>query len=407
MLLTDIKIQKAKPKDKPYKLKDGDGLFIVIHPNGGKYWRFRYFFAGKEKMLALGTYPEISLVDAREKRLAARKLVAAGTDPSAKKKEDKRIAIFQTNNTFKAIAADWHGRNKTQWTPEHAERLWRRLELYAFPDIGNLPIGSIKTPDLILLLRKQEKRKILDTAHRLAQVLNVVFRYAVHCGIIDQNPASDLRGVVAPHKAKNFPTINAKELPQFFEKLEAVDATAQNKIAIRLLLLTFLRPGELRQSLWTDIDFENEQWCIPAERMKMRKPHMVSLASQSIALLKELKELTGYSNYLFPSQQRQKHPYMSENTINHVLNRMGYKGKLVGHGFRSLASTTLNETRYFDKDVIEAQLSHRDEDKIRGTYNHAEYPEQRRKMMQWWADYLDGAETEQPKVIEGRFGNNR
>jgi integrase len=338
-------------------------------------------------------------LDAREKRLTARKLVAGGVDPGAKKKEEKRLAVFNADNTFKAIAEDWHGRNKSKWTPDHAERLWRRLELYAFPDIGSQSIASIKTPDLIVLLRKQEKRGTLDTTQRLAQVLNVVFRYAVHCGVIAQNPASDLRGVVAPHKATNFPTINAKELPKFFEKLEVVDATAQNKIAIRLLMLTFLRPGELRQSLWTDIDFKAKQWCIPAERMKMRKPHMVPLASQSISLLRKLNELTGYSQYMFPSQQRQKHPYMSENTINHVLNRMGYKGKLVGHGFRALASTTLNEKSHFGKDIIEAQLSHMDEDKIRGTYNRAEYTEQRKKMMQWWADYLDGVQEEDDKVI--------
>ena len=268
------------------------------------------------------------------------------------------------------------------------------LRLYAFTDIGNRPIASITTPrSYSALLRKQEKRGTLDTTHRLAQVLNVVFRYAVHCGLIDQNPASDLRGVVAPHKATNFPTIKAEALPKFFEKLNAVDTNAQNKIAIRLLMLTFLRPGELRQSKWTDIDFKAKQWCIPAERMKMRKPHMVPLASQSIALLHHLKDLTGYGAYLFPSQHRRKHPCMSENTINDVLNRMGYKGTLVGHGFRALASTTLNERSAFGKDVIEAQLSHMDEDKIRGTYNRAEYAEQRRKMMQWWADYLTACET--------------
>ena len=404
MLLTTIKIEKAKPKDKPYKLRDGDGLFVLIHPNGGKYWRLRYSFARKEKEVALGTYPEVSLSDARDKRLAARKLVAGGLDPGAKKKEEKRLEVFNADNTFKAVAEDWHGRNKSKWTPDHAERLWRRLELYAFADLDSQPIASIKTPNLIALLRKVEKRGTLETAHRLAQTLNVVFRYAVHCGLIDQNPASDLRGVVAPHKATNFPTINAKELPEFFEKLDAVGTNPQNKIATRLLMLTFLRPGELQKSLWTDIDFESKQWRIPAERMKMRKPHMVPLARQAITLLQQLKEITGHSVYVFPSQQRQKNPYMSENTINQMLKRMGYKDKLVAHGFRALASTTLNEMSHFGKDIIEAQLSHMDEDKIRGTYNRAEYAEQRIKMMQWWADYIDAAASGNDKVVIGQFG---
>ena len=211
MLLSNVKVQNAKPQAKPYKLKDGDGLFLLVHPNGGKYWRLRYSFAGKEKLLALGTYPQISLLDAREKRNNARKLVANGTDPSFKKKEDKRLAAFAANNTFEAVAKDWHETNKSKWTPEHAERLWRRLELYIFKDLGKLPISSIRTPDLIPVLRKQENAGTLDTARRVAQVLNVVFRYAVHCGLIDQNPASDLRGVVTPHKATSFPLRSGKE----------------------------------------------------------------------------------------------------------------------------------------------------------------------------------------------------
>jgi integrase len=348
MLLSDPAVRNAKPRAKIYRLKDGDGLFLQVEPNDGKYWRLRYFFAGKEKMLALGKYPEISLSDARDKRLAARKLIANGVDPGAKKKEDKRLAVFAAGNTFEAVAKDWHDTNKSKWTPDHAERLWRRLELYAFPEIGDRPISSIKTPDLIPVLRKQEKLELLDTTRRLAQVLNTVFRFAVHCGLIDQNPASDLRGVVTPHKATNFPTIQADELPAFFEKLNGTEALDQVKIAIKLLMHTFLRPGELRKSKWADIDFKDKKWTIPAERMKMRRPHMAPLADQALVLLRELKKLTGGGAYLFPSYHRRKHPWMSENTINLVLKRMGYKGKLVGHGFRSLASTTLNEKSNFD-----------------------------------------------------------
>jgi len=406
MALTDLKIRNAKSRATAYKLSDGEGLYLLVKPTGSKLWQMKYRFIGKEKTLSIGQYPHVSITEARQKRFDAKKLLVDGTDPSGKKQEDKRLAVYHTANTFKAIAEDWHSRNKSKWTPDHSERLWRRLELYAFSDIGNRPIASIKTPELISLLRKQEKRGTLDTTHRLAQVLNVVFRYAVHCGLIDQNPANDLRGVVAPHKATNFPTINAKELPQFFEKLDAVNANAQNKIAIRLLMLTFLRPGELRKSMWTDIDFEKKQWRIPAERMKMRKPHMVALAKQVLGLLKDLKKLTGQGVYLFPSLHRRKHPYMSENTINQVLRHMGYKDKLVGHGFRALASTTLNEISNYSKDAIEVQLSHMDEDKIRGTYNRAEYAEERAKMMQWWADYVENAaSTGGSKVISLKQGN--
>lgn len=391
MPLTDLKIRNSKPKPAAYKLSDGEGLYLLVKPTDSKLWQLKYRYLGKEKTLSIGQYPHVSIAEAREKRFAAKKLLIEGIDPSAKKQEEKRLAVYQSTNTFKAIAEDWHGRNKSKWTPEHAERLWRRLELYSFNELGNRPIATIKTPELITLLRKLEKREKLDTAHRLAQVLNVVFRYAVHCGLIEQNPASDLRGVVVPHQATNFPTIKAEELPKFFEKLKAVDANVQNKLAVTLLMLTFLRPGELRQSVWTDIDFEKKQWCIPAERMKMRRPHVVPLSKQAIRHLKQLKELTGHGNYLFPSQHRRKHPFMSENTINHVLNRMGYKDKLVGHGFRALASTTLNERSDFGKDAIEVQLSHMDDDKIRGTYNRAEYSEERGKMMQWWGDYLHKA----------------
>jgi len=400
MPLTDLQIRNAKPKAAPYKLSDGGGLYLLVKPIGSKLWLLKYRYSGKEKSLSIGQYPHISIAEAREKRFHAKKLLIDGTDPSAKKQEDKRLKAYNANNTFRAIAEDWHSRNKAQWSPNHAERLWRRLELYAFKDLGNRPITEIRTPELIPVLRKQEKLGTLDTARRLAQVLNVVFRYAVHCGLIDQNPASDLRGVVKPHKATSFPTIKSTELPEFFEKLDVVSAIEQNKIAVKLLMLTFLRPGELQRSKWTDIDFKEKQWVIPAERMKMRRPHMVPLSEQAITLLQKLKKLTGDGEYMFPSHHRRKHPFMSENTINHVLNRMGYKGKLVGHGFRSLASTTLNEESDFDKDVIEVQLSHMDEDRIRGIYNRAEYTDERRKMMQWWADYV------LPSMV-GHNGDNR
>ncbi len=392
MFLSDASVRNAKPKAKSHRLRDGDGLFLQIEPTGAKYWRLRYFFGGKEKMLAIGTYPEISLSDARDRRLAARKLLANGIDPTEKKKADKRASFFDAQNSFRAVALDWHTTNKKKWTADHAERLWRRLELHAMPQLGERAITSIKTPDLIPLLRKLEKQGTPETAGRLAQVLNVIFRYAVHSGIVEQNPAADLKGVVAPVEKTHFAAIHPSGLPAFLAKLEEVETTLQNKLATKLLLLTFLRPGELRNSLWADIDWDGKLWSIPAERMKKRRPHIVPLSNQSLELLAQLHKISGSSHYMFPSQQRRKHAVMSENTINMVIKKMGYKNKQVAHGFRAIASTVLNESARFRPDVIEAQLAHIEENNSRKPYNRGEYLEERKTMMQWWADTLDQAQ---------------
>lgn len=390
-MLTDLAIRNAKPKLKPYKLSDGGGLYVLVKPSGSKLWQMKYRYLGKEKTFSIGQYPHVTISEAREKRFDAKRLLQNGVDISAHKQEEKRLSALKARNTFKAVAEDWHTTKKSSWTPDHAQRLWRRLELYAFPELANRPISDIKTPELITLLRKLEKRDKLETNYRLAQTFNVIFRFAVHSGLIEQNPASDLRGVLTPYQTTNFPTIKAEELPTFFVALHKVETSLQNKIAVMLLMLTFLRPGELRKSEWLDIDFEEQIWVIPAERMKMRRPHTVPLSTQALSLLQQLKELTGHGDFLFPSQQRRKNPYMSENTINHVLKRMGYKDKLVGHGFRALASTTLNEQSDFGKDAIEVQLSHKDADKIRGAYNRAEYMAERKAMMQWWGNFLESA----------------
>ena len=354
-------------------------------------------------MLALGKYPEVSLHDARERRLAARKLLSNGIDPTEKKKEDKRLTALDAQNSFRAVAQDWHNTNKSKWTPEHAERLWRRLELYVFPDIGDRPITAIKTFDLVPLLRKQEKLGILDTARRVAQAMTVVFRYAVHSGMIEQNPAADLRGILTPHTATHFAAIKPSELPELLSKLETTATSPQNRIAVKLLLSTFLRPGELRHGKWEEIDWENKLWTIPAERMKKRREHVVPLSKQALALLKALKVFTGNGDYLFPSHHRRRHPVMSENTINKILQNMGYGGKQVGHGFRAIASTALNESALFRPDVIEAQLAHVETNNSRKPYNRAEYLEERQKMMQWWADYLAACEAGNlPKTKSGK-----
>jgi integrase len=395
MMLTNTAIKNAKPKEKPYKLTDGDGLYLLIKPNGGKYWRFKYMYLGKEKLLALGTYSEISLQDARDKRLASRKLLANGADPSSTRKEEKRQAIYNSENTFQVVAKEWFDTNKSKWTPDHAERLWRRLDLHMMPEIGDRPIADIKSLNLLDAIRKVEKRGTTETSHRLLQTCGIIFRYAVLTGRIQYNPVQDLKGALVPHKAENHPTIQAKELPDFFKQLEAVETTYLNKLAIRLLMLSFVRQGELRQAKWEDIDPKAKEWRLPAHTTKMKDLHIVPLAKQTIQLLAELKKITGESELLFPSQQRRRHAMMSENTINHVLRKMGYKDKLVGHGFRALASTTLNEMG-FPPDVIERQLAHAERNKVRAAYNRAEYLPQRREMMQHWADYIDKASKSNP-----------
>jgi len=390
VLLNDKKIRNAPAQDKPYRMKDGDGLFLQVDPKGGKNWGQRNSFAGKEKMLAFGTYPEVSLHDAREKRLAARKLLANGIDPGAKKKEDKRLAEFKAESTFEAVAKEWFDTNKPKWAPDHAERLWRRLQLHMISAIGDRPFADITSLELLNVLRKVERRGTTETAHRLLQTAGVIFRYAVLTSRTKYNPTVDLKGALAPHRAENHPTILAKELPDFFKQLSAVDTSRQNKLAIWILMLSFVRQGELRQAKWEDIDFNAQEWHLPAHTMKMREAHVVPLARQAVKLLQELKTLTGEGELLFPSQQRRRHAMMSENTINHVLHKMGYKDKLVGHGFRALASTTLNE-KGFRPDVIERQLAHIEHNKVRAAYNRAEYLPERKKMMQWWADYLEKA----------------
>lgn len=403
MPLTDTAVRNAKPKEKMYRLKDGDGLFLQVSPQGGRYWRLRYFFLGKEKTLALGTYPEVSLGDARNKRHEARKLIANDIDPGAKKKEDRHQAILKAENTFRAMAEEWHEKNQAKWTEEHAAKILRRLELHIFPMFANRAITEIKPTELLEALRKIEQRGTTEISHRVLQTCTAVFRYAIVTGRAEYNPAADLKGALKAHKASHYPALQTKDIPEFLKRLNAVDTSSLNKLAIRLLLLTFVRQGELRQAQWKDVDFDGAEWRLPPETTKMRDEHIVPLSKQSLETLREIHEISGNSPYLFPSQNRQKNPIMSENTIGGILKKkMGYKGEMVGHGFRALASTTLNE-KGFSADIIERQLAHAERNKVRAAYNRAQYLPERRKMMQWWADYLDHAATNE-KVIVGKFG---
>jgi integrase len=399
MLLSTLAVKNAKPKDKPFKISDGQGLYLLVKPNGGKYWRYKYSHLGKEKLLALGTFPEISLLEARDKRAEARKLLAEGKDPSSKRQHDKRVAMFMAENTFGGVAREWFETNQNQWTKSHAQRLWRRIEANFLPTLGSRPIGEISSLELLSALRDIEKRGATELSHRLLQCATRIFSYAILTERMKANPAFNLKGALKPHVAENFPTIQAKELPRFFDKLAQVETSPLNKYAIRLLMLTFVRQGEMRQACWDDIDWTQKRWVLPAHTTKMRDEHIVPLAAQTITLLREIQSFTGGRGLLFPTQQRRKHGMMSENTVNHVLHKMGYKGVLVGHGFRALASTTLNEMGY-SPDVIERQLAHAERNKIRAAYNRAEYLPERQIMMQKWADFLDEIRaTEDGKVV--------
>lgn len=410
-------IKKAKNQNKSIRLNDGNGLFLLVSPEDSHCWRFRYFFNGKEKLMGFGVYPEITLAKARDKRDEARKSIANGISPIEEKKEKRRVAVFRAANTFEAVAKEWFETNKSKWSPEHATRLWRRIEIHLIPDLGKRPIAEISTLELLTTIRKAEKQRIIkvsghknkrggtEVSHRVLQSASQIFNYAIVTERMAVNPAFPLRDghVLKPHKAKHYPRIPAKEIPVFLKRLEEANTSDQNKLAIRLMLLTFIRTGELRKSTWTDVDFKAKEWRIPSHIVKMRHEHIVPLSAQALKLFGELHAMTGHRDLLFPPQQQRKHRHMSENTINMVIKRMGYKGKMVGHGFRGLASTTLNEMGY-RPDAIERQLAHAEPNQIRAAYNDAQYLPERKKMMQDWADVIDKLVANKGNLVIGKFG---
>jgi integrase len=387
MSLSDAKARNAKPRSKPYKIADGEGLFLVVTPAGGKYWRLKYFIAGKEKLLALGVYPEITLADARERRAQARKVLALGHDPAEAKKEAKRLAILKSDNAFKVIGLEWYEKRKHEWAPSTARAVLSRLERHIFPTLGPRPITDIAPPEVLAVLRVIEEKGLLETARRMMQVCAKIFMYAIATGRADRNPVPDLRGALKTPIIKHRSFLKASDLPEYLEKLDAYDGELLTKLALRLLLLTFVRTTELRGAEWPEFDWDKAEWRIPAERMKMKTQHIVPLSSQSIAVLQELKSVSGKHRYVFRNQHNPE-TYMSENTMLYALYRMGYQSRATGHGFRSTASTILNDNS-FQGDVIERQLAHDERDAVRAAYNHAQYLPERRRMMQWWADYLD------------------
>ena len=390
MPLSDVKIRNSKPTEKQIKLFDNNGLFLLVTPAGGKLWRFKYRYDGKEKLLALGLYPEISLADARIRRDEARQQLAHGIDPSAVRKAQKEAATSEVE-TFEVIAREWHTKFKPTWVPSHAEKLLTRLERDVFPYLGTRPIKEIKAPELLTVLRRIESRGALETAHRIRIICGQIFRYAVATGRSERDPSADLKGALPPVKTINRAAIvEPKKVGELLRAIDGYQGGFVVQCALKFAPLVFVRPGELRHAEWSEINFENAEWNIPPGKMKMKEPHLVPLSKQALAILEELKKLTGASRYVFPSGRSFTRP-MSDNAILAALRRMGYdKDTMSGHGFRAMARTILDEVLQVRPDFIEHQLAHSVRDPNGRAYNRTAHLAERRKMMQLWADYLDG-----------------
>ena len=383
-------INATCPDDKRHaRYPDGQGLYLEVLPNGGKYWRLKYRFAGKEKRLALGVFPAVSLAKARKERTAAREQLDKGIDPSAAKQDRKLAQRLAIGTEFEAVARAWFSHWSGPRSERHSTYVLRRLEADVFPAIGHKPIGDVTAPQLLAMAKKIESRGALDIAKRALQTCGQVFRYAVAHGIIERNPAAEVKpsDALKPRKKQNYARLDARELPELLRKIEGYDGTPYTRFALKLMALTFVRTSELIAAPWTEFDLEAAEWRIPTERMKMRTPHIVPLSAQAVEVLKSLHELRGGSGLLFPGERDHEKP-MSNNTLLFALYRMGYRGRMTGHGFRGIASTVLHE-QGFRHDVIELQLAHGERDDVSAAYNHATYLPQRRKLMQAWADHLD------------------
>jgi len=391
--LSDMKIQKIKAQDKPITLFDGGGLFLLITPSGGKLWRFKYRFNGKEKKIAFGAYPTISLLDARHKRDEAKRQLANGIDPAEVRQAQKQANIQETE-TFEVVAREWHNKFKANWTEGHAETIRHRLERDVYPWIGKRPISEIKAPELLKVLQRVEERGTLETAHRIRTICGQVFRYALATGRAERDPASDLRGALPQTQERHRAAITEpKKVGDLLRAIDCYQGSFVVKCALQFLPLVFVRPGELRHAEWSEIDFDNAEWNIPAGKMKMREAHLVPLSNQAIAILQELQKLTGASLYCFPSGRSFDRP-MSDNALVAALRRMGFeKSEMTAHGFRAMARTLLDEVLQVRVDFIEHQLAHAVRDPNGRAYNRTAHLVERKKMMQQWSDYLDGLKT--------------
>ncbi len=397
MALTDTKIRTAKTTGKRYKLYAERGLYLEVTPTGSKRWRFKYRYDNKEKLLSLGLYPDVSLSKARLRRDEARELLADGINPSDHRKNEISKKAELNKHTFEAVAREWYEKkHRTKVSENHAKRTLIRLEQDIFPWLGNRPISEIEAPELLEALRKVENRGAIETAHRIKQTCGQVFRYAISIGKAKHDIAADLKESLATYRPKHFATItDPKEIGELLRLIDCYSGSFIVRCALQLAPLVFVRPGELRHAEWSEIDLDAAKWVIPAEKMKMKRMHIVPLSTQATAILKEIQPLTGHARYVFHSERTNTRP-MSENTINAALRRLGYsKEQMTGHGFRGMASTRLNE-RGFNVDWIELQLAHSEGNSVRSAYNYANHLPDRIKMMQWYSDYLyrlrDGAE---------------
>lgn len=390
MKLTEVKCKNAKPEKKTRKISDGLGMYLEVTPNGGKYWRLKYRHLGKEKRLALGVYPEVSLKEAREKRYEARELIKANKDPSYIKKQQKAQALGEAANTFEVIAREWHAHNKPDWKPEHAETLLKRLEKDVFPAIGDAPIKQL-TPKMLLDMAKGiQERGANELAKRVIQMSRHIFQYAIITGRADKNIAEDLKGLIKPKPKTHFASLDLKELPAFLKVLYSNEARLMplTHMAVKFMMLTFVRTNEMIKAEWDEIDFEERIWTIPAHRMKMKKEHLVPLSDQAIDILQRIRSLHDNKLYVFPSRQNSR-AHMSNNTILMALRRMGYAGRMTGHGFRSLAMTIAMEKLGYRFEVPDRQLAHSKRGDVNKAYDRAMFIDERTDMMQALADYID------------------
>ena len=391
MKLNARQVDAAKPREKAYKLADGAGLYLEVVPSGSRYWRMKYRFNGKEKRMAFGVYPAVSLAQARALRDEAKKKLAEGIDPSFAKKEEKLVRDVQLNNTFQSVALEWHGTKASRWSEGYASDIIEAFNKDIFPYIGQQPVNEIKPLVLLNVLRRMESRGATEKAKKVRQRCSEVFRYAIVTGRAEYNPAADLTSAMSGHESKHYPFLTVEELPDFFKALSGYTGSPLVVLAARLLILTGVRTGELRGAFWSEFDLEKAVWEIPAERMKMKRPHLVPLSTQALEIVQQLKVMSGQYPLVFPGRNDPRKT-MSEASINQVFKRIGYTGKVTGHGFRHTMSTILHEEG-FNTAWIETQLAHVDKNAIRGTYNHALYLEGRKEMMQWYGDYVDSCES--------------
>lgn len=370
MALTDPKIRNAKPGDKPFKLYDTGGLFLLVQKNGGKWWRLKYRFAGKEKLLSMGTYPDVGLKEARGKRDAARELLAADIDPGVERRKQKRLQKALAASSFEVVAREWHEHQKGRWSKGHADGVMGSLEKDVFPDLGRRPVTEITSAEVLDVIRAVERRGVVELPSKLLQRCSAIFRFAIQTGCAETNPAAELRGALKTHKVVHRAALTGAELPPFLEKLEAYDGHVLTKLGLLMVVHTFVRSGELRGARWDEFDLEERLWRIPAERMKTGEEHLVPMSDQVFEILEQVHPITGHHDLVFPCQNTPR-KVMSENTLLFAMYRMGYHGRATVHGFRATASTILNESG-FNADVIERQLAHVEKNKVRAAYHRSE-----------------------------------